>query len=298
MAAPQGPNIWQALAISQVVQGGIPYIDSTNNPVVDVLNLYWNSTTRRLYLGTNGDNTGTDGLNTYLHQNSYLAASATVSPAVNSDSQSTAGHTVKSSQGTGAVPTYSLSGDFLGQFSGWSYNENGVVNQYAYRKAGGISFYTSGTHGNALGMGGEMRFATKIDLGAVTEWIKLDSAGAFMPIAASTPAAPLVPTVTRLGKAGFGWGAFTLDYSNSATIGAVTVNKPCGRVNIAAAATSVVVTNSLVTAASKIFATIAQADATALLKNIVPAAGSFTINLNAAATANCAVDFFVVQTDS
>lgn len=93
------------------------------------------------------------------------------------------------------------------------------------------------------------------------------------------------------------WKRLYMDSTNTGTVGAVTINKAAGRVNIAAAGTSVVVTNSLVTAASKVFVVISTADATAVLKNVVPAAGSFTITLNAATTAQTSLDFFVVNTD-
>lgn len=79
------------------------------------------------------------------------------------------------------------------------------------------------------------------------------------------------------------------------TTGAQTINKAAGTVNFAAAATSLIVTNSQVTTSSTIFCTVRTADSTALLKNVVPASGSFTINLNAAATAETSVGFLVVN---
>jgi hypothetical protein len=88
-----------------------------------------------------------------------------------------------------------------------------------------------------------------------------------------------------------------IDYTNTGTVGAVTINKAAGRVNIAASGTSVVVTDSVVTAASHVFGVISTNDATATLKNIVPAAGSFTITLTAATTAQTSIDFFVVNAD-
>jgi len=42
-------------------------------------------------------------------------------------------------------------------------------------------------------------------------------------------------------------------------------------------------------------ATVRTNDATATIKNIVPAAGSFVINLNTAATAETSVGFFVIN---
>jgi hypothetical protein len=78
------------------------------------------------------------------------------------------------------------------------------------------------------------------------------------------------------------------------TTGNRTINKPCGSVNFAAAATTLTVTNSLVNANSIIIATVLTNDSTALIKNVVPSAGSFVIRLNAAATAETKVGFVVI----
>lgn len=92
-------------------------------------------------------------------------------------------------------------------------------------------------------------------------------------------------------------GKLTLSHTNTTTgtTGAQTINKASGTVNIAASGTSVVVTNSLVTATSIVFAVLRTADATATIKNVVPAAGSFTITLGAAATAEVSIGFFVIN---
>ena len=68
-----------------------------------------------------------------------------------------------------------------------------------------------------------------------------------------------------------------VDYTNTGTVGAVTINKAAMRVNIAATGTSIVVTNSLVTAASHVFCLSSTADTTARVTDVVPAAGSFTM---------------------
>jgi hypothetical protein len=88
---------------------------------------------------------------------------------------------------------------------------------------------------------------------------------------------------------------YTADATNTATgtTGAQTINKGSGTVNFAAGATSLVVTNSLVTTASIVYCVIRTADATAIIKNVVPASGSFTITLNASATAETSVGFIV-----
>jgi hypothetical protein len=82
------------------------------------------------------------------------------------------------------------------------------------------------------------------------------------------------------------------------TPGAVTTDQPAGRVGIAAAGTSVVITGAQFTTESKVFATLsnAVADGTALyITRITPANGSVTITLNAAATAAVAVDWVLLN---
>ena len=79
------------------------------------------------------------------------------------------------------------------------------------------------------------------------------------------------------------------------TTGAQTINRPSGTVNFGIGATSLVVTNSLCTTSSIILPVVRTNDATATIKNVVPGAGSFTINLNAAATAETSVGFFIIN---
>ena len=81
------------------------------------------------------------------------------------------------------------------------------------------------------------------------------------------------------------------------TPGAVTTTKTVGRVGIAAAGTSVVVTNAAFTTESRFLAYLsnAAADGTALyITRITPAAGSVTFTLNAAATAAVAIDWVLL----
>lgn len=79
------------------------------------------------------------------------------------------------------------------------------------------------------------------------------------------------------------------------TTGAQTINKTMGSVNFAAAATSLVVTNSLVATTSIIIATVATNDTTMFGVKVVAASGSFTIYANAAATAETRVNFIVLN---
>jgi hypothetical protein len=79
------------------------------------------------------------------------------------------------------------------------------------------------------------------------------------------------------------------------TTGAQTINKISGTVNLAAAATSLVVTNSLVSTTSLIMPVVRTNDSTCAVKNVVAGAGSFTINMTAACTAETSVGFFVLN---
>ena len=90
--------------------------------------------------------------------------------------------------------------------------------------------------------------------------------------------------------AGASFGTFI---SSTATPGNATINSLRGRFAVAAAASSVVITNSLVTVNSLVIPVIESADATLVAPRCAPANGSFTFLGNAAATASCNVGFKV-----
>jgi len=77
--------------------------------------------------------------------------------------------------------------------------------------------------------------------------------------------------------------------------GAQTINKTTGTVNFAAGATSLVVTNSLVTANSIIIATVGSNDTAMKSVAVVAGAGSFTLYANAAAAAETRVNFLITN---
>jgi hypothetical protein len=82
---------------------------------------------------------------------------------------------------------------------------------------------------------------------------------------------------------------------SSGTPGNATINQPSGRSAIAAVATTAVITNSLVTAASRVLVTLRANDTTAVRVAVTTAAGSFTVTANAAATAALPFDWLVVS---
>ncbi len=92
-------------------------------------------------------------------------------------------------------------------------------------------------------------------------------------------------------------GKVSLQATNTAagTTGAQTIDKPTGKVNFAAAATSLVVTNALCTAASIVWPTMLTNDTTARDVWAVPTAGSFTIYMDPPPTAEVAVGFLVLN---
>ncbi len=92
-------------------------------------------------------------------------------------------------------------------------------------------------------------------------------------------------------------GGLNLDKTVTAagTTGAQTINMPTGTVNFAAAAASLVVTNSLVSTTSIIQLTVGTNDATMKSALAVAAAGSFTIFPNAVPTAETRVNFTVTN---
>ena len=88
---------------------------------------------------------------------------------------------------------------------------------------------------------------------------------------------------------------FNKTVTATGTTGAQTISKNAGTVNFAAAATSLVVTNTLVTANSIIICTVGTNDITMKSVSAVAASGSFTIFANAAATAETRVNFIVIN---
>lgn len=100
--------------------------------------------------------------------------------------------------------------------------------------------------------------------------------------------------VGQLGADGKEYAHPGLTADSSGTPGAGTQHTTKGRVAVAAGQSQVTVTNRLVNAASTVLAQISQsaADATGTsVVRVAPAAGSFVITLNAAATAATVVDW-------
>lgn len=102
----------------------------------------------------------------------------------------------------------------------------------------------------------------------------------------------LVGGELRFGQVG-GLASILLDGSGSP--GNITQNAARGRAAFAAAGSSVVVTNSQVTANSTVLVSLRGGDSTLTSVRVTPAAGSFTVTGNAAATATTIFDYVVIK---
>lgn len=93
-------------------------------------------------------------------------------------------------------------------------------------------------------------------------------------------------------------GTAVVDWSTAGTVdfnNAVLKNAAGGTGTISSGTNTKNVTDANVTASSKVFVVINQNDATAVLKNVVPGSGSFTINLTVNATSNTTFAYFVIN---
>ena len=102
----------------------------------------------------------------------------------------------------------------------------------------------------------------------------------------------------RATSGGSNPGNFSTAFTNTGTIGAVTINQPSGRINIAAGQQNVVITNNLVTTNTRVFCNISSpnVDGTATVANAdCTVSGQITVRLNQACTTQRAVDFLIVN---
>lgn len=115
-------------------------------------------------------------------------------------------------------------------------------------------------------------------------------------VPAANDSTDAVPTTAYLQRALASATNISITVTPTGTTGAQTINKLGGFVNFAAGATTLTVTNSLVTSNTIVRAQIQSNDATAKTCVAVPVTGGFTIYLNAAATAETRVSFEITQT--
>lgn len=170
---------------------------------------------------------------------------------------------------------------FSGRASIWATSSAKGNNDYALQVIGN-DFYV-----NAPGTNG----VVYLNANGNSAGLKLDTV--------NTTFQPQTNGAIDLGKAAVGWKRVYLDYTitAAASTGNKTINKAAGSIRIAAAGTTVTLTNSLVTANSIVMAQLSTVDTTA--KSVVCSVSSTSVlfTLNAAATAEVEIRWAVISTD-
>jgi len=148
--------------------------------------------------------------------------------------------------------------------------------------------------------GGEVATSTFATPASVS--LKADAANAALTGVPTAPTAAYgtnttqIATMAAIKQAIDSATNISITVTPTGTTGAQTINKLGGFVNFAAGATSLTVTNSLVTSNTIVRAQIQSNDDTAKTCVVVPVTGGFTIYLNAAAAAETKVSFEVTPT--
>lgn len=275
-------SAWASLVTGGFASGGIPYIDQNNLPAVDIANLFWDATNKRLSVAVAGDITGTDAINTYGQHDSFQWNSQ-IPGATPWLSQLPGSFSSSSARGNANALAASQTGDYLGGFFSWAALP--ILNP-TYTPVAGTWGVVRGTGTAGDGnLGGELHFGTKTDAGIFTDWGYIDAAGIFR---------PTLSEGMGLGKTGFQFSSLFLGYAASGGVGAQIINKTTGRSSIALGQTSVVITNSKVLANSIVLAQLETVDATMKSLTVTPGVGSFTVTGNAACAAQVAFSFVVI----
>lgn len=277
-------TIWSQLSLPLSAAGSVPYVDSDGITIVTKVSYFWfNPLSYQLSVGTQGDQSGTDSLNTYFNVDAYAPYNPLVSPL--GANGTTAAHTVSTSRGSGVSPAINITGDFIGKFSAWAYTGSFPV----YMELAGLTAYVAGTTNSVNGAAGELRFFAKPDnVATPVEYFKLSASGVLQPISSGS---------SVLGAAGFGWNGLFLTYTNTAVAGtAVTCNAPSGRVVLSATHNILTVTNSFVTTTSIVIPVVESGDATAqYVKTVTVGNGFFTLTMNANSTGTVGFSFLVIN---
>lgn len=132
------------------------------------------------------------------------------------------------------------------------------------------------------------KFLWSVDGGTTAEFVVKDTA-----VAAG------VDDAVTLGEPSVGWKQVYAAYTDTSggVTGNRTINKMAGSVNFAAGMSTVVVTNSVVTTSSKVFAAISTSGSSGVIGSVVPGSGSFAIVMSTNPAAETRVQWFVLSTN-
>ena len=111
--------------------------------------------------------------------------------------------------------------------------------------------------------------------------------------------APLIDNTYGIGNPSTGVKQFFASYTDisGGVTGNATISKMAGSVNLAAGVNTLVVTNTLCTTSSKVFAQISTSASTGVIRSVVPLAGSFVINMSTAPGAETRIQWWLLNTN-
>jgi len=254
--------------LNSLTAGRIPFGAGTS-AFGNSSNLFWNSSTNCLGLGTSAP----------LAPVHLLATRATA--------------TFASSGLSPASPFTSTA-----SFGAWHSNQTVFTQNQASATSGGMAFqgFTS-ADANAFILDGNVGSASPTFASVTVRGWKTDGTTGRTAMTGNEKVFSVMAGSSTEVAGFFANGKIAFPNTNTAsgTTGAQTINKASGSVNFAASASTLVVTNSLVSSTSNVFLQVEGTDATALSARVTKASGSFTITLNAPATAETTVSFFVIN---
>jgi hypothetical protein len=196
-------------------------------------------------------------------------------------------------------------GAYFGAFYNQYFRLDSGTNRIAFDESStGRNTYRGSVSNGATAIAHEVRCSSTLSTtGAkVMNWHSNDGSAERLSLRVDSAVWSLSPGAdfgTSLGTAALRYGTLfardiALDTTDSSgSPGAVTINKAKGQVAVANGASSVVVTNSLVTAASVVLAVLQDNTDAIEIRSVVPAPGSFTINLTGVTSAARKVGFVV-----
>lgn len=131
------------------------------------------------------------------------------------------------------------------------------------------------------------------DIGAGTATFRTDA----NPTAETSIAYWIVPTVAQVMALGIPAEAAKalFEFSSTAVAGNATLNTPVGKCIMAAAASSLTLTNNKIRSTSTIFATVQSNDASFRQVGVTASAGSAVFSVNSAATGDTSIVYWVIN---
>lgn len=176
-------TVWSALALSQTIQYGVPYVDpNTLQPAIDsssgLVNFAYKPNAANisgmgvLSIGVFGDLSGTDPLSLGAQGDSYIP--------VGNQAPSTLGgipgFSVSTSRGTRYIPAIALAGDTVGEHAAYAYITPDATAVNAYTKTSAITHVLSGA--DPINPGGTLKLGTKADAtDTYTDWLEINDKG-------------------------------------------------------------------------------------------------------------------------